>query len=288
MKILLVNEDGYKAESLRRLAIELSADYDVTIVAPVSNCSGFSNAITIHKPVNICRLEKNEELTSASSGKSILGFKLNGTPVDCAYIGLNTLFLDFPPDFVISGINEGENLAEDTLYSGTVGGAMEGFLSGIPSIAVSQQVTKKNHHNFSYSAIIFKKIFKKIIDDYQVSGAKSNPFLLNINIPYFFSKIDLPNEVEFTHLGRRKRSKPPQRLGSTDETCKSYLIGPHGDFPDFLEPGTDLFVIKEKKISITEMTVDLSLRTKVNNDTSFFENFSIDLTDLISLDESSD
>ena len=91
--------------------------------------------------------------------------------------------------------------------------------------------------------------------------------------------------MEFTRLGRRKRSKPPQRLDSSDQTCKSYLIGPHGDPPDFLEPGTDLFVIKEKKITITEMTVDLSLRTKANNDTSFFENFSLDLTDLVNLEE---
>ena len=288
MKILLVNDDGYKADSLRRLAVALSTDFDVTVVAPVSNCSGFSNAITINKPVNIYPLEKNEQLVPVNSQKSILGFKLKGTPVDCAYIGLNTLFSEFPPDLVISGINEGENLAEDTLYSGTVAGAMEGFLSGIPSIAVSQQITKKNHHNFLYSAMLFKKILKKIIDQYQMPEGKRNPFLLNINIPYFFSRIDLPNQVEFTRLGRRKRSKPPQRLNFSDETYKSYLIGPHGDPPDFLEAGTDLFVMRKKKISITEMTVDLSLRAKIDNGTSLFENFSLDLTDLVNLDESSD
>src|SRR5512139_2109415 len=123
MLILLSNDDGYFAPGLACLAKHISAVADVVVVAPERDRSGASNSLTLDRPLN---------LRNAANGF----YYVNGTPTDCVHLAV-TGMLDAQPDMVISGINAGANMGDDTIYSGTVAAATEGFLLGIPSLAVS-------------------------------------------------------------------------------------------------------------------------------------------------------
>jgi len=124
MRILISNDDGYLAPGIIALAKALAAIAEIVVVAPDSNRSGSSNSLTLDRPLSVFRAEN--------------GFYfVNGTPSDCVHIAL-TGVLSYKPDLVVSGINQGQNMGDDTLYSGTVAAATEGFLFGIPSIAFSQ------------------------------------------------------------------------------------------------------------------------------------------------------
>ena len=123
MRILLSNDDGYFAPGLERLAAALSPHAELTVVAPERDRSGASNSLTLDRPLTVRRAPN--------------GFLfVNGTPTDCVHLAVTGL-LDKLPDIVISGINLGANMGDDTIYSGTVAAATEGFLLGIPSIAIS-------------------------------------------------------------------------------------------------------------------------------------------------------
>src|SRR5947209_734733 len=123
MRILLSNDDGYFAPGLERLAAELGPLAEITVVAPERDRSGASNSLTLDRPLTVRR---------AANGFLFV----NGTPTDCVHLAVTGL-LDYLPDMVISGINHGANMGDDTIYSGTVAAATEGFLLGIPSIAIS-------------------------------------------------------------------------------------------------------------------------------------------------------
>ena len=123
MRILLSNDDGYFAPGLERLAAALATRAEITVVAPEADRSGASNSLTLDRPLMVRRAPN--------------GFLfVNGTPTDCVHLAVTGL-LDQLPDLVISGINLGANMGDDTIYSGTVAAATEGFLLGIPSIAIS-------------------------------------------------------------------------------------------------------------------------------------------------------
>src|SRR6266480_5137743 len=123
MRILLSNDDGYFSPGLERLAADLAPHAEITVVAPERDRSGASNSLTLDRPLTVRR---------APNGY----FSVNGTPTDCVHIAVTGL-LDFTPDVVVSGVNLGANMGDDTIYSGTVAAAAEGFLLGIPSLAVS-------------------------------------------------------------------------------------------------------------------------------------------------------
>src|SRR3981081_2216726 len=124
MRFLISNDDRYLAPGIIALANALTAIAEIVVVAPDSNRSGSSNSLTLDRPVYVHRAEN--------------GFYfVNGTPSDCVHVAL-TGMLNFRPDLIVSGINQGQNMGDDTLYSGTAAAATEGFLFGIPSIAFSQ------------------------------------------------------------------------------------------------------------------------------------------------------
>src|SRR4051812_37046771 len=124
MKILVSNDDGYLAPGLQALANALAPIADIVVVAPDSNRSGASNSLSLDRPLSVQQADN--------------GFYfVNGTPTDCVHVALTGL-LDYRPDLVVSGINNGQNMGDDTLYSGTVAAATEGYLFGIPAIAFSQ------------------------------------------------------------------------------------------------------------------------------------------------------
>ena len=136
-RILVTNDDGYRSEGIQALADALRAVGEVTIVAPIEEASAIGHALTLRHPL---RLEPISDRT----------FAVDGTPTDCVNIAITQVFKGLP-DLVVSGINKGWNLGDDITYSGTVAGALEGALLGIPSIAVSLRATR-GEYDFSHAA----------------------------------------------------------------------------------------------------------------------------------------
>ena len=204
MKILLSNDDGYFAPGLNILAEHIAQLAEVMVVAPERNRSGASNSLTLDRPLSVRK---------ASNGF----YYVNGTPTDCVHIALTGLMEDMP-DMVISGINDGANMGDDTIYSGTVAAAMEGYLLGIPSIAVS--MSQHNSTHFETAA----KVAVELVQHYQKHGF-SSPTLLNVNVP------DIPyNELQgtvVTRLGKRHKAEPVVQL-KTPRNETVYWVGAAG------------------------------------------------------------
>src|SRR5512147_548794 len=183
MRILLSNDDGYFAPGLAALAQALAPLADITVVAPERDRSGASNSLTLDRPLM---------LRQAPGGF----YYVNGTPTDCVHLAV-TGMLDHLPDMVISGINHGANMGDDTIYSGTVAAATEGHLLGIPSIAVS--LASKEGAHFPAAARIARELVERFF-----GSPPSQPMLLNVNVP------DVPYEslqgIEVTRLGKRHRA----------------------------------------------------------------------------------
>jgi 5'-nucleotidase len=145
MKILISNDDGYQAIGIQTLIDELKKIADLIVVAPDRNRSGSSSSLTLDKAVKVTKVDNNFYYT-------------NGTPTDCVHIALTGL-INFIPDLVISGINHGPNMGDDTIYSGTVAAAMEGYLLNIPSFAISME--NDNPKNFTTAAKVTVDLIKK-------------------------------------------------------------------------------------------------------------------------------
>lgn len=233
MRILLSNDDGYFAPGLAFLAQTLSGFADVTVVAPERDRSGASNSLTLDRPLNL--------------RKSPSGFYyVDGTPTDCVHLAV-TGMLDHAPDMVISGINDGANMGEDTIYSGTVAAATEGFLLGIPSFAVSLASNSSGH---------FDTAARVVMDFLQRCGEKqiNQPLLLNINVP------DVPYDelrgIEVTRLGRRHKAEPVVK-SRTPRGETVYWVGAAGAAQD-AGGGTDFHAIKRNAVSVTPLQIDLT------------------------------
>ena len=233
MKILLSNDDGYQAKGLNILLDAVREIAEVVVVAPESNCSGFSNALTLRKPIKV---------RSHHNGV----YSVQGTPADCVHLAVNGM-LEFEPDLVISGINNGPNLGDDAMYSGTVAAAVEGRFLRLPALAVSLAGEQLMH---------FDSAVKVVMDLLQrlIKSPPNNDCLLNINVP------DLPydelNGIEVTRCGKRNHSEPVSRHPSEDGS-HIYRIGRPGK-PEDCGPGTDFFAIAQQKISITPLTIDMT------------------------------
>ena len=147
MKILICNDDGYQAPGIQALFDALKTVAEVEVVAPEQNNSAKSNALTLHAPLYVHTAPN--------------GFRfVNGTPADCVHVALTGL-LGYRPDLVVSGINNGANMGDDTIYSGTVGAAMEGYLFGIPALAFSQ-IDKGWAHIESAAAKARERYFREL------------------------------------------------------------------------------------------------------------------------------
>ena len=233
MRILLSNDDGYFAPGLIALAEELKQIAEIIVVAPERDRSGASNSLTLDRPLIVKR--------------SHSGFlNVNGTPTDCVHLAVTGL-LDHTPDMVISGINHGANMGDDTVYSGTVAAAMEGFLLGIPSIAIS--LASKQGGNYPAAARIARLLVEKHRDD-----PFDHAVLLNVNVP------DIPYEqihgIEITRLGRRHKAEGVVK--ATNPRGQSvYWIGAAGDAQDAGE-GTDFYSVASNRVSITPLQIDLT------------------------------
>jgi 5'-nucleotidase len=233
MRILLSNDDGYFAPGLARLAEALAGVAEITVVAPERERSGASNSLTLDRPLTVKR--------------SANGFLfVNGTPTDCVHLAVTGL-LDHLPDMVVSGINLGANMGDDTIYSGTVAAATEGHLLGIPSLAVSLASKAGNH--FDTAARVTLEMVERLLR-VPISG----PVLLNLNVP------DLPYDelcgLEITRLGKRHKAEPViKELSPRKEII--YWVGPAGAAQDAGE-GTDFYAIAAQRVSVTPLQVDLT------------------------------
>jgi 5'-nucleotidase len=232
MKILISNDDGYLAPGLIALADALSSCAEVTVVAPDSNRSGSSNSLTLERPLTVGQAADNV-------------YFVNGTPSDCVHIALTGL-LSFRPDLIVSGINQGQNMGDDTLYSGTVAAATEGYLFGIPAMAFSQ--VERGWSEIDAAAKVARDIVLRQFDQLQ------QPYLLNINIPNRpYAQLGKPVA---TRLGKRHASEPVYKL--TDPFGKHmYWIGEVGKIRDASE-GTDFHATAQGLISITPLQIDLT------------------------------
>jgi 5'-nucleotidase len=233
MKILVSNDDGYFAPGITLLAEALSRLGEVTVFAPERDRSGSSNSLTLDRPLTVRR---------APNGF----FSVNGTPTDCVHIAV-TGVLDFTPDLVVSGVNLGANMGDDTIYSGTVAAAAEGFLLGIPSLAIS--LTSKAGEHFESAIGVALDLVGRLRRD-----PPREPVLYNVNVP------DVAPErlagLEVTRLGKRHKAEPVIRL-QTPRGETAYWIGPAGGAQD-AGPGTDFHAVENRKVSITPLRLDLT------------------------------
>ena len=235
MKILVSNDDGYRAEGIVRLRAALADLHDVTVVAPERNRSGASNSLTLDVPLRVSLAEPGVHFVS-------------GTPTDCVHLAVSGLF-DFDFDMVVSGVNDGPNLGDDVLYSGTVAAAIEGRFLGLPTLAVSLCTEGGSGRHFETGAAVARSI---------VAGLAGRPLdprlILNINVP------DRPlrelRGLRATRLGFRHRSEPaiPVR-DPRGETM--YWVGPAGAGADSGE-GTDFHAVAAGWVSVTPLSIDLT------------------------------
>ncbi|MBB1382899.1 5'/3'-nucleotidase SurE [Shewanella sp. SR41-2] len=233
INILVSNDDGVRAPGIIALTNALSEFSQVLTVAPDRNCSGASNSLTLTNPLRINNLENGY-------------ISVNGTPTDCVHLAIRQL-CQTEPDIVVSGINAGANMGDDTLYSGTVAAAMEGRFLGLPAIAVS--LVGKSLIHYDTAAIFAAKIVKGLLEH-----PISRDQILNVNVP------DLPlaqiKGIKVTRLGARHKAEG--MIKTQDPAGKDiYWLGPVGSEQDAGE-GTDFGAVAAGYVSITPLTVDLT------------------------------
>ena len=240
MRILVSNDDGYRAEGLQHLVDALRPLAELTVVAPDRNRSGASNSLTLDVPLRV--FEFGERM-----------YFVNGTPTDCVHLAISGLFAaERDQDMVVSGINDGANLGDDVLYSGTVAAAVEGRFLGLPAMAISLVLREGGH--FATAARVASELIMRLL-----RTPLHASMILNVNVP------DLPYEqlrgFRSTRLGYRHRSEPVLRA-SDPRGRPVYWIGPAGEGEDAGE-GTDFDAVANGYVSVTPLQVDLTRHTAI-------------------------
>ena len=233
MRILIANDDGYLSSGIRALHAAMQGLGTATIVAPDRNRSGASHSLTLSHPVYVRQHEADI-------------YSLEGTPTDCVNIALSGM-LEQDQDMVVSGINDGPNMGDDVLYSGTVAAAIEGRHLGHPALAVSMADHEPTHYATA------AEITRTLVAHLREVPLPPNT-ILNINVP------DLPlvdiKGLRATRLGTRHPSKSAtKQLSPRGETL--YWIGAAGDIADD-GPGTDFGAVRDGYVSVTPLQIDLT------------------------------
>jgi 5'-nucleotidase len=235
VKILISNDDGFRAEGLRRLREALATLAQVTVVAPDRNRSGASNSLTLDVPLRVFESEPGV-------------YFVPGTPTDCVHLAISGLF-DFEHDMVVSGVNDGPNLGDDVLYSGTVAAAVEGRFLGLPTLAVSLCTGGAGGGHFATGAEVARLLVAQLLE-----RPLEPTLILNVNVP------DVPftrlRGFRASRLGFRHRSAPVMR--AQDPRGRAvYWVGPAGAEQD-AGPGTDFDTVAQGYVSVTPLQVDLT------------------------------
>ena len=239
LKILVTNDDGYLAPGIHALAQALSSLAKVEVVGPEQNSSGMSSSLTLNRPLQVFQARDGVRF-------------VNGTPSDSVHIALTGL-LGYRPDLVVAGINNGANMGDDTIYSGTVAAALEGYLFGIPAIAFS--LVKRGWEHLDTAAQVAKDLVGSLAASKLIGpSAIEPPWLLNVNVP------NVPYEqlqgTEITRLGKRHASEPAiQTHNPYGELI--YWIGKSGTAKDDAQ-GTDFHAVTSNRVSVTRLRSDLT------------------------------
>ena len=236
MRILISNDDGYEAKGIKQLTKSLSEIAEVIVVAPSENKSAASSSLTLGRPLKPIQIEKNI-------------YAIDATPSDCVHLALCG-FIKESIDLVVTGINFGANLGDDTIYSGTVAGAIEGRFLGLPSIAMSLASWECNHFETA------GEIAKKLVIQIDKSKLSYNT-IINVNVP------DIPlseiQGIKTTRLGSRHKSEPSIK---DKEDTSLYWIGENGKEADNSE-GTDFNAISNNFVSVTPLQIDTTKYSEV-------------------------
>lgn len=246
MNILICNDDGYLAPGIAILARVAAEFANVRVVAPERDRSGVSNSLTLDRPLRI---------READNGF----YYVSGTPTDCIHLALHAL-PEFKPDLVLSGINNGANMGDDTLYSGTVAAATEAYLLGIPAVAFSL-----NDFSGRYWETAERAAW--IMLEHLLKNPPKQPILWNVNIPAV-----APEDIQgckVTRLGKRHhvQSIVPARNPRGESV---YWIGPVGDISD-RNGGTDFAESEAGYITVTPLQIDLTDYEKMEQVAGFWQ-----------------
>ncbi|GFE80781.1 5'-nucleotidase SurE [Steroidobacter agaridevorans] len=245
MKILLSNDDGYRAEGLRALDEALTPLADITVVAPDRNRSGASNSLTLDVPLRVMPFGERRFLV------------VNGTPTDCVHLAVSGLFEgEDDHDMVVSGINDGPNLGDDVIYSGTVAAAVEGRFLGLPAMAVSLVIQPDSGVHYETAARVAAELVMRI-----QRSPLHQATILNVNVP------DVPYDqlrgYQATRLGFRHRSDPIVKMADP-RGRPVYWVGPAGGSQD-AGPGTDFHAVANNYVSVTPLQIDLTRHSMLDD-----------------------
>jgi 5'-nucleotidase len=238
VRILISNDDGYRARGINALREALESVGDVTVVAPDRNRSGASNSLTLERPLRVEQADADV-------------YFVQGTPTDCVHLAISGLF-PFEPDMVVSGVNDGSNLGDDVLYSGTVAAATEGRFLGKTAVAVSLNTDGLRGDATRYFET--GAHFARVIVERLMATPLGRPAILNVNVPNL--PIGQVKGIKVTRLGNRHRSEALIRA-EDPRGRPVYWIGPAGAGQD-AGPGTDFHAVSEGYVSVTPLTVDLT------------------------------
>jgi 5'-nucleotidase len=235
VKIIVSNDDGYRSRGIRLLREALAGIAEITVMAPDRNRSGASNSLTLDVPLRVFEAEPGV-------------YYVQGTPTDCVHLAVSGFF-DYEHDMVVSGINDGANLGDDVLYSGTVAAAIEGRFLGLPTVAISLCTASDAEAHFETAAEVARQLVGQLLE-----RPLEPTLILNVNVP----NVPLAGLRGFrgTRLGFRHRSEPI--LPAHDPRGRPvYWVGPAGPQQD-AGPGSDFEAIAEGFVSVTPLQIDLT------------------------------
>ena len=234
MRLLLCNDDGISARGLATLRDALGALHDVVVVAPSTEQSAKSHALTMHEPLRAREVEPGV-------------WAVSGTPADCVYLALHHL-LDEPPDLVVSGINRGSNLGNDVFYSGTVAAAMEACLQGFPSVAISLHIEPDDRDRHWATA---GAVAQRIVNSVLANGLPKRR-LLNVNVPNI--ALDQLKGIRTATLGVRRYSARVDERRDPRGRRYFWIGGDHMHFDD--DPASDGPMVEDGFAAVTPLCPD--------------------------------
>ena len=243
MNIFITNDDGINAEGIKILAQEISKIANTYVVAPDSPRSASGHAITLHKPILI-----NDEFIA----ENVDAYSTSGTPSDCVKVGIEAILKDVEIDLVLSGINNGPNLGNDVIYSGTVAAAIEGLIEKKPSIALSCNSSKVSTEEYEEAAKYTVALVKKL----EVNLDKLNGIILNVNFPKGDKK-----GVKITKLGERVYNNVMDDRKSLRGQRYVWMGGDLADVPQ--DKDSDIVAVENGYVSITPVHIDMTNLSKM-------------------------